>query len=150
MPIAACSSVGDHSSAPQPGKALCYATQLKACPLPPLLHARRERLRVNPEESAVLLSEPTHNDRAGRERCVEALFETASCPALFLARAAVLASFAVGRQSSLVVDSGYRGITGACCGGHDVGQGGCWAWASWEVGWHSCLVASRQLLRHYK
>ncbi len=72
----------------------------------------RDRLRVNPEESAVLLSEPSHNDRAGRERCVEVLFETCRCPAVFLARAAVLASFAVGRQSSLVVDAGYRGVTG--------------------------------------
>jgi Actin len=43
---------------------------------------------------------------------VSALFEQQQPPAVFLARNAVLASFATGRQTSLVVDAGHEGTTG--------------------------------------
>ncbi|KAI8471791.1 MAG: actin-related protein Arp4 [Monoraphidium minutum] len=74
-------------------------------------HALKDRLGVNPGENAVMLAEPTHNTRAGREKAVEVMFESQACPALFLAKAAVLSAFAVGKQTALVVDAGYRGTT---------------------------------------
>ena len=59
-----------------------------------------------------MLAEPTFNTRELREKTVELAFEKLSPPALFLARNAVLTSFAMGRQSSLVVDAGHEGTTG--------------------------------------
>jgi hypothetical protein len=80
---------------------------------------RRDRLQVKPEDMAIMMAEPTHNTRAAREKAVTALFESQSCAALFLAKAAVLSAFAVGKQTALVVDAGYRGTTGEwlCSGG---------------------------------
>ncbi|GBF90529.1 hypothetical protein Rsub_03525 [Raphidocelis subcapitata] len=75
------------------------------------MHALKDRLRVAPEEMAVMMAEPTHIGRAEREKAVTALFEATSCPALFLAKAAVLSAFAVGRQTAVVVDAGHRGTT---------------------------------------
>jgi hypothetical protein len=59
-----------------------------------------------------MMAEPTHNTRTGREKAVQVLFESTGCPALFLAKAAVLAAFAVGKQTALVLDAGHRGTTG--------------------------------------
>ena len=59
-----------------------------------------------------MLAEPTLNTRELREKTVELAFEKLAPPALFLARSAVLTSFAMGRQSSLVVDAGHEGTTG--------------------------------------
>jgi hypothetical protein len=98
-----------------------------------------------------MLAEPSHNTRAAREKAVELLFEKFRSPALFLAKNAVLASFAVGRQTSLVIDSGHNTTTGrrrlACClllaacrcgweGG--AGQAG----ASWVVGEGSAAASA--------
>jgi actin-like protein 6A len=60
-----------------------------------------------------MLAEPSFNTNELRERAVELLFEKFSSPALFLAKNAVLSSFAMGRQSSLVVDAGHDGTVGA-------------------------------------
>ena len=43
----------------------------------------------------------------------QVLFEKHKPPAVFLSRNAVLSSFATGRQTSLVVDIGHEGTTGA-------------------------------------
>ena len=59
-----------------------------------------------------MLAEPTFNTRELREKTVEMVFEKLASPAVFLARNAVLTSFAMGRQSSLVVDAGHEGTTG--------------------------------------
>ncbi len=72
----------------------------------------RDRLHIKSEEYAVLLAEPSHNTRREREKTVELLFERFKSPAAFLAKSAVLASFAVGRQTSLVIDSGHNSTTG--------------------------------------
>jgi actin-related protein len=72
-----------------------------------------DRLRAKATEHAILLAEPTFQTREGREAVVSALFEQQQPPAVFLARNAVLASFATGRQTSLVVDAGHEGTTGA-------------------------------------
>ncbi len=72
----------------------------------------RDRLNVKPEEFALMVAEPTHNTRSCRERLVEMVFETFNAPALFLAKNAMLTSFASARQTALVVDAGYRSTTG--------------------------------------
>ena len=43
---------------------------------------------------------------------VETVFEQHGCPAIFLAKNAVLSSFATGRQTSLVMDAGHEGTVG--------------------------------------
>lgn len=48
-----------------------------------------------------------------REKMVERMFEAFSAPAVFLAKQAVLCSFALGRQTSLVLDIGYDGTVGS-------------------------------------
>lgn len=75
-------------------------------------HAFKDQMRVNPEGHPIMMAEPTHNSRAAREKMVELLFEKYKAPAVFLAKNAVLSSFAVGRQTSLVVDCGHNGTTG--------------------------------------
>ena len=60
----------------------------------------------------MMLAEPTPHPDAARERTVELMFEKHGPPALFLARDAVLAAFATGRQSAIVVDAGHDATTG--------------------------------------
>lgn len=54
----------------------------------------------------VLFSEAAWNVRNNRERLTELMFEKYSVPAFFLVKNAVLAAFANGRATALVVDSG--------------------------------------------
>ena len=54
----------------------------------------------------VLMSEPPLNIRHKREKLTELIFEKYNVPAFFLVKNAVLAAFANGRSTGLVVDSG--------------------------------------------
>lgn len=54
----------------------------------------------------VLFSESPWNVRQKRERLTELLFEKYKVPAFFLVKNAVLAAFANGRSTALIVDSG--------------------------------------------
>ncbi|XP_042964817.1 actin-related protein 4-like isoform X1 [Carya illinoinensis] len=92
-------------------------------------HAFRECLLIDPKEHPVLLAEPSSNTQQQRERTAELMFEKYKVPALFLAKNAVcplwicdlpstcstlimvLTSFASGRATSLVVDSGGGSTT---------------------------------------
>lgn len=74
-------------------------------------HAFRERLLIDPAEHPMLLAEPCSNSLQQRERTAELMFEKYKVPALFLAKNAVLTSFASGRATSLVVDSGGGSTT---------------------------------------
>ena len=60
-----------------------------------------------------MMAEPVFQPKAAREQLLEALFETHKAPAAFMAKSAVLASYAMGRQTSLMVDAGHDGTTGA-------------------------------------
>ena len=64
------------------------------------------------KEHPIMLAEPNIHPRSVRETAVELLFEKFQTPALFLAKNAVLSSFASGRQTSLVVDMGYESSIG--------------------------------------
>ncbi|CAL5372093.1 unnamed protein product [Camellia sinensis] len=74
-------------------------------------HAFRECLLVDPKEHPMLLAEPSSNSQQQREKTAELMFEKYKVPALFLAKNAVLTSFASGRATSLVVDSGGGSTT---------------------------------------
>ena len=71
-----------------------------------------DRLRIDPKEHPLLIAEPTVQGDADRERMVELAFEGHGTPAVFLSRAAVLASFATGRPTAVVVDMGHEATTG--------------------------------------
>jgi hypothetical protein len=73
------------------------------------------QMRLNTEEHPVMLAEPSHNTSTVREKMVELMFETYNVPAVFLAKNAVLSSFAMGRQTSLVVDMGHESTVGTLC-----------------------------------
>ncbi|KAK3015434.1 hypothetical protein RJ639_006144 [Escallonia herrerae] len=70
-----------------------------------------ECLLVDPKEHPMLLAEPSSNTQQQREKAAEIMFEKYQVPALFLAKNAVLTSFASGRATSLVVDSGGGSTT---------------------------------------
>ncbi|XP_074372852.1 actin-related protein 4-like isoform X1 [Apium graveolens] len=74
-------------------------------------HALRECLLVDPKEHPMLLAEPSFNSQQQREKAAELMFEKYNVPAIFLAKNAVLTSFASGRATSLVVDSGGGSTT---------------------------------------
>ncbi|XP_022729061.1 actin-related protein 4-like [Durio zibethinus] len=74
-------------------------------------HAFKECLLIDPKEHPMLLAEPSFNTQQQRERTVEIMFEKYKVPALFLAKNAVLTSFASGRATSVVVDSGGGSTT---------------------------------------
>mmetsp|Transcript_8166 Transcript_8166/g.20251 ORF Transcript_8166/g.20251 Transcript_8166/m.20251 type:complete len:447 (-) Transcript_8166:267-1607(-) len=74
-------------------------------------HTLKKRLVVKPDEHPILLGEPVHTTRRGREKMVQLLFEKHAPPAIFLAKNPVLTSFASGRASSLVIDCGGSGTT---------------------------------------
>ncbi|KAJ8431718.1 hypothetical protein Cgig2_028500 [Carnegiea gigantea] len=73
--------------------------------------AFRECLLIDPKEHPMLLAEPSSNTQQQRERAAELMFEKYKVPALFLAKNAVLTSFASGRATSLVVDCGGGSTT---------------------------------------
>ncbi|KAL2461647.1 Actin-related protein 4 [Abeliophyllum distichum] len=74
-------------------------------------YALRKCLLIDPKEHPMLLAEPCSNTQQQREKAAEIMFEKYQVPALFLAKNAVLTSFASGRATSLVVDSGGGSTT---------------------------------------
>eukprot|EP00727_Mastigamoeba_balamuthi_P009477 m51a1_g5151 putative actin (2120) ;mRNA; r:50170-66391 len=69
-------------------------------------HTFYNELGVAPEEHPVLLTEAPLNPRASRERMAQAMFETFSVPAMYVAVQAVLALYASGRTTGIVLDTG--------------------------------------------
>uniref|UniRef100_A0A0G4ICP1 Actin n=1 Tax=Chromera velia CCMP2878 TaxID=1169474 RepID=A0A0G4ICP1_9ALVE len=69
-------------------------------------------MNINSEEHPVLLTEAPLNPRRNRERSAEIFFETFNVPALFVSAQAILALYASGRTTGVVLDSG-DGVTHA-------------------------------------
>lgn len=63
-------------------------------------------LKLSPREHPFLLSEPSIHDRESRVTLTELMFEKFQIPAFYIVKNAVLSSFASGRSTSLVLDSG--------------------------------------------
>eukprot|EP01083_Nonionella_stella_P297927 1011497_1 len=64
------------------------------------------KLRIQPQEHHVLLSEPPNNPKTNREKTIEIMFEKFNVPAAYLAMSSVLSLFASGRYTGIVLDSG--------------------------------------------
>ncbi|KJA24495.1 hypothetical protein HYPSUDRAFT_200384 [Hypholoma sublateritium FD-334 SS-4] len=76
-------------------------------PIKPLIdHALTKVMRVNSSEHPVLVTEPTWNTTANRERMAEIMFEEFNVPAFYIANTGVLNAFAAGKGTALVVDIG--------------------------------------------
>lgn len=76
-----------------------------------LSHTLRKEMNVETRENALLFAEPNHNGRKARERIAEMIFEKFEVPAVYLARTAVLAAYANGRTTGIVLDVGYSGTS---------------------------------------
>lgn len=67
-------------------------------------------LDINSADHPVLLTEPPLNPRKNREKAAQVLFETFGVPALYVSIQAVLALYAAGLTTGIVLDSG-DGVT---------------------------------------
>ncbi|KAH6915145.1 brg1-associated factor b [Coprinopsis sp. MPI-PUGE-AT-0042] len=76
-------------------------------PIAPLIrNALEDGLRVDPTEHPILVTEPTWNTPANREKMAEIMFEEFNVPAFYVANTGVLNAFAAGKGSALVIDIG--------------------------------------------
>lgn len=72
----------------------------------------KKHLGVDSRDHPMMLAEPVYNTSQNRAKMAEIFFESFNVPAVFLAKDAVLASFSMGRSTSLVLDMG-GGVTSA-------------------------------------
>lgn len=68
-------------------------------------------LNVSSAEHPVMMSEVAWNKVEKRQKMTEIMFEKYNIPAFFLCKNAVLAAFAAGRSTALILDSGYNQTT---------------------------------------
>lgn len=73
-------------------------------------HIYRQALRMKPRERPLMLTEAPLNPASNRERMTEIMFEHFRVPAMFVGLQAMMALYAAGRTTGLVLDSG-DGVT---------------------------------------
>ncbi|CAN6470307.1 unnamed protein product [Victoria cruziana] len=69
-------------------------------------HVYERELLTGAEEQPVLMTEAPLNPKTNREKMMEIMFETFNVPASYIATQGVLALYASGRTTGLVIDSG--------------------------------------------
>eukprot|EP01084_Bolivina_argentea_P207390 353843_1 len=69
-----------------------------------------KRLKVDPSEQNILLTEPCLHPPESREKCIKIFFEKFNVPKFYLALTGVLALYASGRKTGVVLDCGH-GVT---------------------------------------
>uniref|UniRef100_A0A8C9SQ59 Actin-like protein 6A n=1 Tax=Scleropages formosus TaxID=113540 RepID=A0A8C9SQ59_SCLFO len=74
-------------------------------------HTYKMHFKSEPSLHPMLMSEASWNTRAKREKLTELMFEHYNIPAFFLCKTAVLSSFANGRSTGVVLDSGATHTT---------------------------------------
>jgi actin-related protein len=67
-----------------------------------------DNLMINPRETPLLFTEPALHNKEARIKLTEFMFEKYQVPAIFICKAPVLASFACGRSTAIIVDSGNK------------------------------------------
>lgn len=67
----------------------------------------KHELQVNPEDHALLLTEPLFSPTSSRENMAEMAFEVLGTPGLFVAPQPVLSAYTHGKISALVLDMGH-------------------------------------------
>jgi actin-related protein 2 len=70
----------------------------------------QEKLKINPRECKIMLTEAPMNPKKNREQMVQTMFEKYSFKSVYIAIQAVLVLYAQGLQTGVVVDSG-DGVT---------------------------------------
>ncbi|CAG9327045.1 ARP4_2 [Blepharisma stoltei] len=68
--------------------------------------ALEKSLKITQQTHPILLSEPSIHDKEFRSALTEIMFEKLQLPAIFIVKNAALSSFASGRTTSLILDSG--------------------------------------------
>ena len=69
-------------------------------------HTLYSELRVSPEEHPILMTEASLNPKNNREKMTQIMFEVFNVPCLYVSVQAVLALYASGRCTGVVLDSG--------------------------------------------
>ena len=69
-------------------------------------HTLYSELKVSAEEHPILMTEASLNPKPNREKMTQIMFEVFNVPALYVSVQAVLALYASGRTSGVVLDSG--------------------------------------------
>ncbi|XP_062502417.1 actin-related protein 2-B [Corticium candelabrum] len=73
----------------------------------------KEKLKVDPKDCKVLLTEPPMNPKKNREKMIETMFEKYDVAGCYIAVQAVLTLYAQGLLTGVVIDSG-DGVTHIC------------------------------------
>ena len=72
----------------------------------------KDHMCVDSREHPIIFTEPVFNPSANRAKLLELFFEKFETPGMYLAKDAVMASFSVGKPTSLVLDLG-AGVSSA-------------------------------------
>jgi len=69
-------------------------------------HTFYNKLRIQPDEHSILLTETPLNPNANRDKMTQIMFETFNVPAMYVGIQAVLSLYASGRTTGIVLDAG--------------------------------------------